>query len=105
MGAAITLEQEAVDVLCQFSHVLQLESGCELYVWLTQRQFDILSQEVVEPIIAEWLASLLKEDTCGKGPEKASVERIDRLQVTSKEEGNPVSRAAIEDHLSELACI
>merc|ERR1711879_819326 len=49
------LDKQPADILRDMGRLLRLGSKPQLYLWLTQQDFDILSHEDAQPIIGEWL--------------------------------------------------
>merc|ERR1712039_547138 len=60
------IRQQAMDVLQLHEHVLQLGAST-YFLWLTQSEFDVLSNAYAEPIIGEWLKTLSNDGDIGEG--------------------------------------
>jgi len=56
--ASVAAQENVIRVLSQFEHVLMMKtSGLpKLYLWLSQEDFDVLSDMVAEPFLSTWIS-------------------------------------------------
>merc|ERR1712228_652055 len=66
LSSAAAVHQEAVDLLDEFDHVLQIGDSPMYYLWLNNHAFDILSHPYAAGALERWLSFVKMGSTSGR---------------------------------------